>query len=329
MPIPNPPLEERTWDDLVAEAINRIPLEAPQWTDHNPSDPGIILIELLAWLTEMVLYRLHQIPPANQAVFLSLLKGKPWTLPPDLTTTAQAALIQAEIQKTLAELRHPYRAVTPQDFEQLILIDWLKTRTAQRDFGTDAEIARVHCLPQRDLDHAEINQVVEGHITLVVLTRYPQADTQLLRHTLGRFLNQRRLLSTHLHIIEPHWVNVTLNARLYLEDSADFRRVRQIAQERVHQYFAPLDSQDFWQGQGYPFGADIYFSQLYELLDGLPGVDYVEDLTLTDIEPERQQFNEQNQVIGLSIQDHELVRIQIGEMPTLQRFREQWKTNPN
>jgi hypothetical protein len=50
-------LDDRTYADLVAEAISQIAVEYPEWTDYNPSDTGIILIELLAWLTEMTLYR--------------------------------------------------------------------------------------------------------------------------------------------------------------------------------------------------------------------------------------------------------------------------------
>ena len=327
MPIPLSNLDDRTYADLVEEAIGRIPLEAPEWTDYNPADTGIVLIELLAWLTEMVLYRLNQIPNANQAVFLSLLKGKPWTIPSGLSTTAQVNLLQRETQKTLAQLRQPYRAVTTSDFTQLILYDWLQTKTAPREFGANAEIARIHCLPERDLDNADIDQVIEAHISLVVLPRHPQEDTTLLRHTLKRFLNQRRLITTHLHIVEPHYVNVTLSATLYLEDSANFRIVQDQVEQRIQNFFADLDSHEFWDGQGYPFGTDIYLSELYQLLDGMAGVDYVEDIELTGVEGDRQKFNEQNQLIGLSIREHELVKIQIGKIQTLQRFGTTWKPN--
>jgi hypothetical protein len=327
MPIPLSNLDDRTYADLVEDAIGRIPLEAPEWTDYNPADTGIVLIELLAWLTEMVLYRLNQIPNLNQVIFLSLLKGQPWEIPSGLSTTAQADRLQSEIQQTLAELRQPYRAVTADDFTQLILHDWLQTKTAPREFGINAKIARVHCLPERDLDNADIDRVIEAHISLVVLARHPQEDTTLLRHTLKRFLNQRRLISTHLHIVEPHYVSVTLSATLYLEDSANFRVVLNQAEQRIQNFFAPLDSHEFWDGQGYPFGADIYLSELYQLLDGLAGVDYVEAIELDGVESDRQKFNEQDQLIGVSIHEHELVKIEIGKIKTLQRFGTTWKPN--
>jgi hypothetical protein len=56
MTIPLPNLDDRTYADLLEEARSLIPIECPTWTDHNPSDTGIILLELFAWLTEFTLY---------------------------------------------------------------------------------------------------------------------------------------------------------------------------------------------------------------------------------------------------------------------------------
>jgi hypothetical protein len=72
-----PSLDSRNWDQLVDEARRQIPRLAPDWTDHNASDPGITLVELLAWVTETVLYRLDRIPPELQRAFLRLLGFAP------------------------------------------------------------------------------------------------------------------------------------------------------------------------------------------------------------------------------------------------------------
>jgi hypothetical protein len=328
MPLPLPNLDDRSYADLVAEAMALIPVEAPEWTDHNPADTGIVLIELLAWLTEMVLYRVNQIPDANQAAFLTLLKGGAWALPPGASQTECDAILQAEIQKTLVQLRRPYRAVTIKDFEQLVLVDWMKTRTAQTVFGAAGEIARVHCLPERDLEHFEIDHVIEAHITVVVLPRIASDNTEALRKTLKRFLNQRRLITSRLHVVEPSYIKVTIAATLYLYDSANFKTVQAEATRRIQSFFAPQDSQEYWEGQGYPFGASIYISEIYQLLDNIPGVDYVEDVTLSHFDEFRQQFNEQNQLIGLLTYEHELVSVEVDRISTLQRFGEQWKLNP-
>lgn len=75
--IPTPRLDDRTFRDLVDEAIRLIPQYCPEWTNFNPTDPGITLIELFAWLTEMTLYRLNQVPDRNYLAFLNLLGIEP------------------------------------------------------------------------------------------------------------------------------------------------------------------------------------------------------------------------------------------------------------
>src|SRR5215475_12798382 len=71
-----PRLDDRSFDDLVAEARARIRLYTPEWTDHNVSDPGITLIELFAWMTDILLYRLNQVPDLHYIKFLEMLGVK-------------------------------------------------------------------------------------------------------------------------------------------------------------------------------------------------------------------------------------------------------------
>ncbi|MEM9541246.1 MAG: putative baseplate assembly protein [Cyanobacteria bacterium P01_E01_bin.42] len=71
--LPKPDLDDRKFEDLVAECILRIPRYCPEWTNHNPGDPGITLIELFAWLTDQVLLRFNQVPLRNYITFLELL----------------------------------------------------------------------------------------------------------------------------------------------------------------------------------------------------------------------------------------------------------------
>jgi predicted phage baseplate assembly protein len=71
MSLPMPKLDDRTFDDLMAEARRRIPALCPEWTDLNPSDPGITVVELMAWMTEVLLYRVNRIP---EKCFIALLE---------------------------------------------------------------------------------------------------------------------------------------------------------------------------------------------------------------------------------------------------------------
>src|SRR5918911_938503 len=74
MSLPVPNLDDRSWKQIVDEAVRLIPRYCPEWTNHNSSDPGITLLELYAWMTEMVIYRLNKVPEKNFLTFLDLIR---------------------------------------------------------------------------------------------------------------------------------------------------------------------------------------------------------------------------------------------------------------
>src|SRR4051812_8789237 len=76
MSLPVPNLDDRSWKQIVDEAMRLIPRYAPEWTNHNASDPGITLLELTAWMTELILYRLNRVPEKNYLAFLDLIGVK-------------------------------------------------------------------------------------------------------------------------------------------------------------------------------------------------------------------------------------------------------------
>src|SRR5213082_2703247 len=73
MPITLPKIDDRRFQDLLNEALARIPVHNPEWTNFNRSDPGVTLLEVFAFLTESLLYRANQIPERNRRKFLQLL----------------------------------------------------------------------------------------------------------------------------------------------------------------------------------------------------------------------------------------------------------------
>lgn len=86
MPLPLPNLDTRRWADLVEEGRSLIPRYAPGWTDHNVHDPGITLVELFAWVTDLAIYRTNIIPVHHRRKFLALIGFPPQ--PPQPAHTA-------------------------------------------------------------------------------------------------------------------------------------------------------------------------------------------------------------------------------------------------
>jgi hypothetical protein len=56
-PIPGVSLSDRTLAAIVADVRRHLKVLAPEWTDRNSRDPGVTLVELLAWVAEQLLHR--------------------------------------------------------------------------------------------------------------------------------------------------------------------------------------------------------------------------------------------------------------------------------
>lgn len=66
-------LDDRTFADLVEAARQRIAQTTPNWTDFNPSDPGVTLIDVFAYLTELLQYRVNRVPDKLRVELLRML----------------------------------------------------------------------------------------------------------------------------------------------------------------------------------------------------------------------------------------------------------------
>jgi hypothetical protein len=305
MPIPLPNLDDRTYAELTAEARALIPNVLPAWTNHNPSDPGIVLVELLAWLTEMLLFQVNEIPEASTEAFLRLLNGRQWERAAD-------ASIDEAVTQTIRALRERYRAVTVEDFEHLIRHDWPSSPEAER-LGEAAGIARVRAVARRNLTAADATVRADpapAHVSVVVVPtsgeRHPQPSPALI-DALGAYLAPRRTLTTRLHVVGPGYADVGLAVTLAFHDDvrpdSAFAEVARSLQE----LFDPLTGGP--DRTGWPFGRDVHASEVYATLEQVPVVDYVDEVRLTG---------------ATELDAHELVRLGTVDMTAYDRHGRQY-----
>ena len=99
MALPAPNLDDRTFQDIVDEAKRLIPRYTPEWTNHNLSDPGVALIELFAWMSEMVLFRVNQVPDRLFVHFLNLVGIEPF--PPSVARADITFWLSAAQERTV------------------------------------------------------------------------------------------------------------------------------------------------------------------------------------------------------------------------------------
>lgn len=110
MTLPVPNLDDRNFDQLVTEARALIPKFYPEWTDYNPSDPGIALLELFAFMMEVSIYQINRIPEKTLENFAVLLGVK----------RNGNENIQQTLRRGLEGLKDITRSVTYEDYEHIL-----------------------------------------------------------------------------------------------------------------------------------------------------------------------------------------------------------------
>lgn len=157
------------------------------------------------------------------------------------------------------------RAVAEEDFEFLAM--------------EAANIKRAKTLP---LYHPSFPDVkVPGVVTVVVIpdsdAPAPMPSEGTLR-TVCAYLNQRRLLTAELYVIRPTYRKVEVRVQVIAENNADLAEVKEGVGEALLNYFHPLRGGE--DGQGWPFGGDIYFSLVYRHVLTVTGVQRIERLVI-------------------------------------------------
>ena len=168
--------------------------------------------------------------------------------------------------RALDMLAGPTRGVTAADLERL----------ACETPGVP--IGRVRALPGH---HPSLGCLpAPGAVTIVVLPRCgdPPVPSVALLQEVRRYLERRRLLGSELHVVGPTYVPVTIEATLHAGPEAP-RELVSHAATALDRFLDPLTGGS--DGRGWPFGRDVLESEVLAELSRLPGVRFVDGLTIS------------------------------------------------
>jgi len=185
----------------------------------------------------------------------------------DLETMGEAKLRGPQV------VRHRYRAVTIEDYE------WLALRASPN-------VARARCLktPRK-----------EGEVTLLIVPA-----PELLRRV-QEFLDERRLVTTRLRVAKPRFVEISVRAAVVVKQGGPVvDRLKQTIEDSVRAALHPLFGGP--DGRGWAFGRAVHKSDLYRVIEGVEGVDFVDDLELYDQDLKRS-------VVQVQMREDELVHV--------------------
>lgn len=197
-------------------------------------------------------------------------------------------------------VRHRYRAVTVEDYE------WLALRASPN-------VARARCLktPRRE---GEVSVIVlpKGEQKGRDLTKKPVPAPELLRRVQD-FLDERRLVTTRLRVMKPRFKELSIRVTVVLKHGGPgMERLKQELETAIRTTLHPLFGGA--DGKGWPFGRAVHKSDLYRVIEGLEGVDFVEDLELVDEDLKRT-------TVQLDLRDDELVHVVDVEVKSMARER--------
>jgi predicted phage baseplate assembly protein len=189
-----------------------------------------------------------------------------------------AETLESAMMRAPALLRSRDRAVTEADFEYL-------ARQA-----LPAKIGRVKCIQPRP---AEAGRVTPGQVFVLVVPRVPRPGAFLEPDQLNLeegdvaaltdYLDERRMLTTRFDVRPPAYQWVSTKVLLRANPGVDQNVVEAEVLRRMYRFLNPLTGG--LHNKGWPFGRDLFVSEVYQCLQGTPDVQFIRGVELYQAQP--------------------------------------------
>ncbi len=184
------------------------------------------------------------------------------------------------------QLRHGYRAVTRDDYEDLALL-------------ASPEVARAKCVPlwdryQRDLfdpsqdsrRSVQEKHAQPGHVTVLIVPRSaaaePRPSIELVRRVRD-YLDKHRLPGVTLHVVGPEYLEIGVTAEIIPASPEAATFLQSAVEDALASFLHPLRGGP--AGAGWPFGRNASTAALYQAIHAVPGVAQVRTLKRIEIPP--------------------------------------------
>lgn len=176
------------------------------------------------------------------------------------------------------DFRTHYRAITSEDYEQLACST------------PGLRVCRAKAITNYHPDYPCIT--IPGNVTVVTVpyTRegnFPPVPGNGFMRTVLAHLENHRLITTDIHIIEPEYVKISVQCTVHVMKRYSSGEVTKRINTKLKHFLHPLTGGP--DEQGWPFGRSVFPSEIYEIIDDVEGVDYATDVLLRAGELEYQK----------------------------------------
>lgn len=189
------------------------------------------------------------------------------------TGGADAETLDSLLARAPRMIRHRERAVTLEDYEDLAIL-------------ASPAVARAKCVPLYDLEGSPVpTQREAGAVSVIVVPRStapkPLPSLELLSRVRD-YLDARRLPNADLFVVGPHYLRVDVDTEVALVSLQGAGEVEAAIFQTLAGFLHPLTGG--LDGAGWHFGRRPHKSDVYALIEAIPGVDHVRTLKVDETE---------------------------------------------
>ena len=187
---------------------------------------------------------------------------------------ADAESLDSLLQRAPRATRHGGRAVTLEDYEDLAML-------------ASPEVARAKCVPLHNLIEDPLGQqpTARGEVSVIIVPRSGEAKPQPSLELIARvqdYLEAHSVPTSRVSVVGPLYVRVDVELEIALVSLEGASAVDQAVRQKLAAFLHPLTGG--LDGAGWDFGRKPHESDLYALIEAVPGVDHIRSLKITEVE---------------------------------------------
>ncbi|HEV8483526.1 MAG TPA: putative baseplate assembly protein [Blastocatellia bacterium] len=188
------------------------------------------------------------------------------------TGGADAETFESLLERAPRAIRHRGRAVTVEDFEDLAML-------------ASSEVARSRCVPNSNLaSDPDGSRLAPGTVSLIIVPRSaearPSPGLELIRRV-SAFIEARQIPVADLVVVGPQYTRVSVEVGIALASLEGAGEVALAVSRELSRFLHPITGG--LDGTGWDFGRKPHKSDLYALIEAIPGVDHVRLLDVVEV----------------------------------------------
>jgi len=282
-----PNLDDTNYDELLNGVFEILPRISNGWTNRNPSDPGIMILEMFAAIIEMDIYQLNRVTNSTYEKFLNLLG----VAVNSSHLTPVDGEIEAALVKALKKLEYK-RAISEKD-----ILDIVNNYAREIDLEIRAYCCHNIDFTRFDLDPSVAYVPRPGHVTVLMtadnsgggVSGSPCDDYLVAENTVKRFiplpsllhrfkqaLLESRILTSKIHLHSPVVKEVKIEVKVVPEKGVDVFVLKNKIRENIYAFYDPVRGGA--DKEGYAPGIGFKLTEAAEVIEETTGVDYIASL---------------------------------------------------